>query len=285
MIKHFLSICSAIALAACTISLSPEDILVGDEEYRRADFLALDIQNEDLLPEGASLRHEWFESEIGPLALTWARQSKESRSDRLIIYCMGNITDRQSDGANYLADVLPFGDAMIFDYPGYGDSAGPVSLDNFDIALAAIADRVTAEPYEELVVWGHSMGGIMCPRLANSIGRDVDQIVFEATFSGVDAVMRYALPWYLRPFVRLRIDDRFLAYDNVAELEGFEGPVTVLAAVKDKDLRIAAVRDLAQKLEAAGHDVRLVEFENAGHYDIADQPDYISLVRAALNRG
>ncbi|MEM7662353.1 MAG: alpha/beta fold hydrolase [Pseudomonadota bacterium] len=273
----------AAAMAACTVSLTPEDILVGDEDFRRTDFTVLDIQDEDSLPSGTELLHEWLDSDIGPLALTWAHQSGSRKADRLIVYCMGNMTDRQSDGADYLAGVVPFGDAIIFDYPGYGDSAGPVSLDNFDIALGAVAERVAAEPYEEIVLWGHSMGGILCPRLASRLQREADHIVFEATFSGVDAVTRYALPWYMKPFIRLKIDERFLAYNSVAELDGFGGSVTVLAAVKDKDLRITAVRDLAEKLETAGHDVQYAEFEDAGHYDIAEQPDYVARVSAALD--
>ena len=282
MFKHISLLIAVIALTACTISLNPEDILVGDEEFRRAGFSTLDIQNEDLLPSDTSLRHEWLDSDIGPIALTWAQQTEESRADRLIVYCMGNTTDRQSDGADYLSGVLPFGDALIFDYPGYGDSAGPTSLDSFDVTLAAIAARIGDEPYDELVVWGHSMGGILCPRLASRIQDTVHHIVLEATFSGVDAVRRYAVPWYLKPFIRLRIDERFLAYDSITELEGFEGAVTVLGAVEDKDLNIAAVRDLAEKLESAGHDIQYIEFDNAGHYDIAEQPDYVSRVGASL---
>ena len=261
MFKHISLSITIITLTACTISLNPEDILVGDEDFRRAGFSALDIQNEDLLPSGTSLRHEWLDSDIGPIALTWAQQAEERRADRLIVYCMGNTTDRQSDGTDYLAGVLPFGDALIFDYPGYGDSAGPTSLDSFDVTLAAIADRIGDEPYDELVVWGHSMGGILCPRLASRIQDTVHHIVFEATFSGVAAVRRYALPWYMKPFIRLQIDERFLAYDSIAELDSFEGPITVLGATKDKDLNIAAVRDLAEKLEAAGHDVGYIEFK------------------------
>ena len=282
MFKHILLSITIITLTACTISLNPEDILVGDEDFRRAGFSALDIQNEDLLPSGTSLRHEWLESDIGPIALTWAQQAEESRADRLIVTCMGNTTDRQSDGADYLAGVLPFGDAIIFDYPGYGDSAGPTSLDSFDVTLAAIAERIAGEPYDELVVWGHSLGGVVCPRLASKLQSEVDHIVFEATFSNVESLGRYAIPWYLKPFIRLRIDERFLAYDSITELEGFEGAVTVLGATKDKDLKITAVKDLAEKLEAAGHDVDYIEFDNAGHYDIAEQPDYVSRVGAVF---
>ncbi|MEL7453746.1 MAG: hypothetical protein AAGJ50_10290 [Pseudomonadota bacterium] len=47
---------------------------------------------------------------------------------------------------------------------------------------------------------------------------------------------------------------------------------------------IAGPRELVTKLEAAGHDVVAIEFAAAGHYDIADQPDYIARVDKALNR-
>jgi len=271
------------ALTACTISVAPEDILVGDEDFRRTDFQDLDIQNEDKLPGGATVRHEWLESDIGPLALTWAQQSAERKAERLVLYCMGNTTDRQSDGADYLAGALPFGDVVIFDYPGYGDSAGPTSLETIETTLSAVAYRASQEGYQDIVVWGHSMGGFLCPQMVTSLGESVEGVVLEATFNDASVLRRYALPSYLKPFVRLRIDERFLAYNTAETLRGFDGPVTVLAARKDEDLPIAALRDLAEQLEAASLNVTYLEFEEAGHYDIAEQPDYVSRVRAALS--
>ncbi|MEO0881852.1 MAG: alpha/beta fold hydrolase [Pseudomonadota bacterium] len=273
----------AAALTACTISLAPEDILVGDEDFRREGFSALDIQKGDLLPEEVGLRHEWLESDIGPLALTWAQQSAEHKADRLVVYCMGNMTDRQSDGADYLAGVLPFGDAVIFDYPGYGDSAGPTSLENIETTLLAVANRARREGYQDIVVWGHSMGGFLCPRMVEALGSNVSGVVLEATFNDASVLSRYALAWYLKPFVRLRIDERFLAYNTAETLRGFDGSVIVLAAGQDEDLPLAALRDLADQLDAASLNVTYLAFEGAGHYDIAEQPNYISGVRSVLD--
>ncbi|MEL7130052.1 MAG: hypothetical protein AAGK23_10925 [Pseudomonadota bacterium] len=47
---------------------------------------------------------------------------------------------------------------------------------------------------------------------------------------------------------------------------------------------IIGPRELVARREAAGHDVAAIEFAAAGHYDIADQPDYIARVGKALNR-
>ena len=282
MLKLILFAFFLISLTACTIALSPEEILVADEEFRRTGFQSLEIQNTELLLEGATVQHEWLASESGQIALTWAAQSESAQAKRLVVFCMGNTTDRQSDGVDYLNGVLPFGDAVIFDYPGYGDSAGSISLDAFDVALAAVAERVKREPYEEVLVWGHSMGGILCPRLAKTLGDRTDGIVLEATFAGPDSIARYAIPWYLKPFIRLRIDERFLSYNTIETLGNFEGPILVLAANKDKELPIVGPRDLYDRLKAAGLDVSKLEFKDAGHYDIAEQSDYITRVGAVL---
>lgn len=282
MIRHVLALGLTVALTACTISVTPENTLKVDEDFRRTEFKSLSILNGALLPLEAKLRHHWLDSDIGPLALTWARQDEQQPSDRLIIYCMGNATDRQSDGADYLAGILPFGDAVIFDYPGYGDSAGSASLENFEIALTAIAEEINAQPYKEVIVWGHSMGGFLCPLIVESLNVEVEGVVFEATFNDASALARFGVPWYLKPFIRLKIDERLLTFSSANTLKGFDGKVVVLAAMKDKDLPIAALRDLANQLVATGLNVQYLEFENAGHYDIAEQPDYETRVKAAL---
>ncbi|MEL7453745.1 MAG: alpha/beta fold hydrolase [Pseudomonadota bacterium] len=203
MVRNALAAIFVSPMIGCTIAISPEAILVGDDAYRRTDFQALDIQNTDLLPDGVRLRHGWLDSEIGPLALSWAQQEEGRQADRLIVYCMGNTTDRQSDGADYLAGVLPFGDALIFDYTGYGDSAGPASLEAFESALSAVAARVEQETYDDVLVWGHSMGGLFCAQMATRLEDRLSGVVFEATFSDVGAISRHAVPWYLKPFIRL----------------------------------------------------------------------------------
>ena len=58
--------------------------------------------------------------------------------------------------------------------------------------------------------------------------------------------------------------------------------VFTVTAQKDKELRIVAPRDLHDRLAAAGFDVTKLEFEDAGHYDIAEQPDYVARVGEAL---
>ncbi|MEL7480372.1 MAG: alpha/beta fold hydrolase [Pseudomonadota bacterium] len=272
------------AVAACSVPVTPEDVFVADPDYRRTDFQTLNLLNEDEMPSGSALRHEWLASEIGPLGLSWAQQLEGAHADRLIVTCMGNTTDRQSDGVRYLGAVLPFGDAVIFDYPGYGDSAGPPTLKNFELALSAVADRVKTEPYDRVMVWGHSMGGFFCSRLFKHLGDELEGVVLEATFSDTSAISRFGLPWYLKPFIRVKLDERLLRYDSVAALDGFDGPITVLAGEADRELPIAATRDLASKLEARGHDVLSLEFSKAGHYDIAEQPDYVERTGAAINR-
>ncbi|MEQ8435661.1 MAG: alpha/beta hydrolase [Oceanicaulis sp.] len=273
----------AAVLAACTVPVSPEAVLVPDAEHRRTGFDALEMADESALRAGAVLRHAWAESDIGPIAMTWAQRDAQAPADRLTVVCMGNATDRRSDGVAYLNGVLPFGDAMTFDYPGYGDSAGPASLESFETALSAIGRHIDASSYETVVLWGHSMGGFLCPRLADRLQEGADAVVFEATYNDASALSRYAVPWYLAPFVRLEIDERFLAYDSARTLEGFEGRAIVLAAAKDRDLPILAQRDLARRLELANLDMRYVEFEEAGHHDIKAQPDFEARVRAAFD--
>jgi len=272
MLKNISLIALTLAgLSACTISLTPEALLLPDADNLRFNTSTLTIEGEERLRGRTTLRHEWIESASGPVALTWAQNESETGGERLIVHCMGNTTDRLTDGVDYLEGLIPFGDAIIFDYPGFGDSAGTPSLENFRSGLVALQEKVEAAAYSEIILWGHSLGGYMCAELARTLQSDA--IIFETTTS-LDVLKRNALTWYQKPFIRLKIDPRLLAIDNIDALSNFDGPVLVIAAGKDKELPLRLVTPFVDDLEASGRNVSYLEFAEAGHYDVSTQADY-----------
>ncbi len=265
---------SFLGLAGCTVNVTPEAVLRPNPEFQRVGAADLRLDREDEIVEPVRLQHSRLESDIGRIAVTEARTG----SKRLIVHCMGNKAARFSDGVDYLNGLVPFADALIFDYPGFGDSDGEPTLENFSIALRAIAAKVREEPDREIYLWGHSLGGFVCADLAKRTAPNIAGVIYETTASDIETLSAYWAPWYLKPFLNFKIDPRFLAYDGVAALDGFDGRVLVLSAAKDKELPTALNADLAAKLTAAGHDVTFIEFEDAGHYDIAEQPKYRAAV-------
>jgi pimeloyl-ACP methyl ester carboxylesterase len=197
----------------------------------------------------------------------------------LIVYCGGNSGDRFNSGVYYALKALPYGDVVLLDYPGYGDSPGGPSA----ARLAAIAPAVSALAVglagdRPLVLWGQSLGGFICSEIAQATAQ-ADAIILEATARRAIDVARAWRPWYLAPFVRISIADSLQSYDNAARLDDFAGPILVLGARRDDTLPVRLSRELAVALRERERRVSYVEFPRAGHLDISRQPEFAAVAQ------
>ncbi|RZJ39473.1 MAG: alpha/beta fold hydrolase, partial [Brevundimonas sp.] len=124
----------------------------------------------------------------GPIGATRIRTADTGRP--LILFCGGNMFRRAAAGG-YRAQVLaPFGDALMFDYPGYGDTAGLDNFANFRAVGEVVADEARRQADAEgrkLIVWGHSLGGIVCAGAAQRAHADL--LVLETTTPGARATV------------------------------------------------------------------------------------------------
>ena len=267
-----------VPLTACRLSISEREVFQPNPYNRRDLDGPLVLDNENRLPPWVTLHHARQASAIGPIATTLA----ETPSDRLIVHCGGNASDRKTGGVFYLAGLLEFGDVLLFDYPGYGDSAGTATAGEVEAALDEIAEIARAREPDELVLWGQSLGGFVCASLATRLLDQVQLMVFETTARNAEAVAESWTPWFMKPFMSFEVSDGLDAWDNVHAMEGFSGRILVLGAAKDRVLPVELSRDLARDLEAAGHDVRYVEFDQATHMTVPRQPGYREAVGSAL---
>ncbi|HVK81833.1 MAG TPA: prolyl oligopeptidase family serine peptidase, partial [Verrucomicrobiae bacterium] len=164
--------------------------------------------------------------------------------------------------------------------PGYGDSPGVASA----AAMQAMSSRMSAFASEtagdrDLVFWGHSLGGIVCAQLAGETPQ-TDGVILEATAQRAAAVARAWTPWYAKPFVRVEVAESLAGYDTAHVLAGFHGPILVLGAALDETLPVELSRSLAHALEAAHTRVHYVEFANADHASISQQPEFAAVASA-----
>ena len=107
-------------LSGCTVSITEREVFQPNEEQRREGGTDLALDNEQELPAEVSLTHFRQPVRGGQMAITIAKTSAR----RLIVHCGGNASERKSDGVGQLQKLIPFGNALLFDYPGYGDSEG-----------------------------------------------------------------------------------------------------------------------------------------------------------------
>jgi len=213
-----------------------------------------------------------------------ATRVRTGRADApLILYCGGNLFRRGVSGAQVATELASFGDVLMFDYPGSGDTPGQASFATYRDAGEVIAATARAQADAEgrrLIAWGHSLGGPICAEAARVIRADA--LVLEATTPTARAAVDSMVGLW-RPIVRVQLAEPLTTVDVPATLDGYSGKVVVLEASRDTTLPPVLSRKLAHDLRARGVNVERLVFARADHGDIPSQPDFVTRVGAALN--
>lgn len=266
-------------LPACSWTLGEQDMFRPHETAHVASTESeLYIQGEDGID--AAVEHGFIDYNATGDRLAWTLVSRSTGTAKtrrpLVVMCGGNASDRYSGGIAYARKAIAHGDVLVFDYPGTGDTRGKATTANFEAAAQAIAGLAGEMAGDRaIVLWGHSLGGFVCADMASSLPQTAG-VIFEASARNVDGIAEAWKPWYLF-FIDLRVDDDLAGFDNVAALEGFSGPVLVLAGSRDRVLPAALSQALYDGLEAAGHDVAMATF-SAGHNTLSLADGFDALI-------
>lgn len=230
----------------------------------------------------AKVEHGRFNTQRGGIA--WTTVSREAGSDSLIVRCGGNASTRQHSGYHYAVSALPHGDVLLFDYPGYGETGGEASAERFEAMRGELVDLVRAKANgRRLVLWGHSLGGLVCSELARTMP-EVDGVIIETSARNAEETARSWTPWYAAPFVRIVIARGLRGYDSVAALKDFKGPVLVMGGETDETLPVQLSRSIGKGLKEQGADVAYVEFAGRGHSDLILHADFAPTLNAFFQR-
>ena len=224
-----------------------------------------------------NLTHDVLDNDGKPLAIT--RIARAGLSRPLVLHCGGNASDRYESGTLYAQKMISFADVLMFDYPGYGDSAGRASAESLRSANQTLANYVNAEMSgaRNVILWGHSLGGFVCADMVSRLNA-VDGIILETTATNAQDVSKAVMPWYAKMFIRARTAESLDAYDMVETLKVTHTPILILGAAKDKTLPVELSRKLSTDLKAAGRDVTYVEFPKANHISIPTQKNFLTTV-------
>lgn len=268
---------AAAALSACLKVDVPEDAFFWPDSRLAAEQVVLAPN-----PPPAGAQALTLPYPGGTIGATRIRTAAAPRP--LILFCGGNLFRRSTAGGFAAAKLQPFGDVLMFDYPGYGETGGTADFANFSTAGAVMAETARAQADAEgrpLIAWGHSLGGVVCTDAAVKARADI--LVLETTTPGARAAVDQQAG-LMRPFVRVNMAPALAAIDVPAALEGFPGKILVLEAGRDETLAPALSRRLARELEARGLRVERLVFPNAGHNDVGRQPDFQNRIAEALAR-
>jgi pimeloyl-ACP methyl ester carboxylesterase len=274
--RALLALAFAACLAACSIRIDDATVFRPQPNYAPAatveELSRWPLADLRAVVPNAEAQHGF--AGAGDERLAYTLVSKPGEDRPLIVYCGGNSGDRFNSGVFYALKALPYGDVLLFDYPGYGDSPGAPSA----AALASRAPTIAAFAVQiaedrPLVFWGQSLGGFICSELAAATP-SADGLVLEATARNALEVGRAWRPWFAAPFVRLSVADDVARFDVADTLSTFRAPILLLGAKRDRTLPVSLSRSLNRALRTRGARVTYVEFPRAEHLDIARQPEF-----------
>lgn len=197
------------------------------------------------------------------IALAHAKAANAKDGEPLIVHCGGAGADMINRGVYYVNKIVPWGELLMWDYPGFGHSLGSPTADSFDRVFAEMAPWIDAQAKgRPLVMWGHSIGGLVCARLAVQ-SREVDAIILETTALSTTRLAKDKT-WAL-PVIDAQVQGEWKTFDLTQMLDGFNGPILVIGAGKDNTLPTPLAREVAKTLKESGLNVTYVEYPEMGH--------------------
>ncbi|MAP93924.1 MAG: alpha/beta hydrolase [Ponticaulis sp.] len=290
---------AALSLSACTITMKEETIfqppstamassvdemyLDDQEELTSPDSpLVTDAKYVGLLP--ASIEHGYLypETKSGPYSIIRASDAAQTEDRPMILLCYGTGADRRTYGTTYARNLLPYGDVIEFDYPGYGDNPGSPSIAGIEGMKPDVVALAEAEAGDRpLIYWGHSLGGFICPSYAAS-SPEVDAVAYWSTALNAEETSEVWKPWFLRVLpVKMEMSPDLATQDgqdNAAWIEDFDGPVLVISGGKDDVLPAWLQESLRDELISQGNDVTYLSLPNANHVNALSQPEFPELI-------
>ena len=180
---------------------------------------------------------------------------------RVILYLHGN---GDNIGVNLPHAVLlrSLGiSVLLFDYRGYGQSSGPFPCESrvSEDAEAAWQFLVNDRHYapQQIVIYGHSLGGAVAIELA-SRHPQAGALIVESSFTNIADMARYTGFFALFP-LRLLLSNRF---DSIAKIGALRMPKLFVHGTGDWTVPCRMTHEL---FKAAAEPKALVIIEGGGH--------------------
>lgn len=190
---------------------------------------------------GITLEDVYFKSSDGTQLHGWFLPNKAKKKKGTIMFLHGNAQNISTHVRFVWWLPLNGYDVFIFDYRGYGRSAGEAELDgvhrDVQSAMATLLARKDIHP-KNLVLYGHSLGGALAiTSLADSAYRNrFKLLIVEDTFTSYRTVAREALgnfwlTWAFQYPLSWTIRDDYRPIDAIPRIS----PIPLLLIHGDSD--------------------------------------------------
>jgi pimeloyl-ACP methyl ester carboxylesterase len=198
--------------------------------------------------------------------------AEEWQREKTVILGFGGNAWNGQDVAQYLHELFPRADVVVFHYRGYRPSTGEPSarglIDDAPLIYDFAVKRL--KPKRTIAV-GFSIGSGVAAQLAAS--RHLDGLILVTPFDSLKAVAQSMYPWVpIGPFFAHEIDAAVaLGHSNV--------PVAILAAEHDQIVPAARTAALRSHIKNVVFDRTIA---GAGHNDIYARSEFQEDMREAL---
>lgn len=194
-----------------------------------------------------------------------------NKSRTLILGFGGNGWNGQ-DAAEYLHELYPEHDVVVFHYRGYtpstGEPSGGALIADAPLIYDAAVKRL--KPARTIGV-GFSIGTGVAAQL--SAKRKLDGLILVTPFDSLKAVAESMYPWLpIGPFFSHEID-------AASPLKGSKVRVAIIAAARDEIVPTERTNALRRIIPEPAYDRTI---SNAGHNDIYSRSEFHEAMRAAL---
>lgn len=181
----------------------------------------------------------------------------------------GNLSHRLHLAGAFLDMDLA---VLLFDYRGYGRSAGAPSEEGTYLDAEAAHAAVVAEGFapERVVAYGESLGAAVAIELARR--RPLAAVVAESAFTSIPDVGAAVYPWLpVRLLARIR-------YDNLSKIDALRAPLLLVHSPEDEIVPFAHAERLRERSGAE------LLATGAGHNDggFVRRPEWRERVRSFL---
>ena len=218
-----------------------------------------------------------LETSAGTLALTLHRSADSTQP--LFVYCGGTAFTVPAFGDAVIDKLSPFGDVLVWDYPGRGRSGGTPGLAQARAMTGVIQENLDrfAHRGQPVVYWGHSLGGFVCADMASDDPRAAG-LVLESTAASADAVVAELGSGRLSAMLKAQLPPEIAAFSIPERIQGTRADVLVIGGGRDRVLPVQLQRDLAVAIPGA----RYLEYPDANHFDAGLQSGFESDIRTFI---
>ncbi|HIK09029.1 MAG TPA: alpha/beta fold hydrolase [Oscillatoriaceae cyanobacterium M33_DOE_052] len=196
----------------------------------------------------------------------WWLPAARQQQGRVLLYLHGN-SENISGNIHHANRFHKLGfSVFLIDYRGYGSSEGSFPTEESVYQDAETAWNYLVEqrgiPPEQIVIYGHSLGGAVAIELADRQPRAAGLIV-EGSFTSIRDMTTYRYPW----FVIFPIDQLLTHhFDSISKVSQLKMPVLFIHGTADETVPYPMSQTL---FAAAPEPKQLFTVPGAGHENLA----------------